>query len=479
MSIASNLRKFYRLLKENEFYTNASQSVVALSEVPEEGHWFDGVVDDNALQPFIARHLAAAVKPKLPKSFSMVTMNPASSGSRGGLAILQLVVPFQLGRITVDRDSPQPGTWTVITENVRRLRFKPVFGLTEYPEQFIIDDSAEPIPVPNRLQGLHSDSDRLDLCSHPVAETPRNAKLDSSLLGWKVCPDSGHWGKTTSHERGQDNSGPAAQVLSDRKLIVVFPEGDVELQNMAVAYSNSLYLRGISSQVTTDSNVSVGQISSSGESNMVLLGGPNVNRMAKRLFAEGYIADVRFIDSTFCVGASRCFTEPGSGLAFLSPGPKRTLIFSVAGTDRDGMLAAIPFLPRSPASNVPEWVIVSKQRGWGFRGLGGVIGLGYWNHVWKLESRKSYPPDFGNELRSGTVCAAKKNFSTSLLFETTLALFILATILLFIYRRTKRAKPRYAPVSSIDDGDTHLGKREADDRNVEKDELLENNGAAT
>ncbi|CAN8066337.1 unnamed protein product [Agarophyton chilense] len=89
----SELRTFCRLLRENEIFRNMTDSHVSLDEVPNEGHWFDGVVDDDALQPFLAKHLAAEYKPRLPSAFSVVTINPGTSGSRGGLRIRQLLTP--------------------------------------------------------------------------------------------------------------------------------------------------------------------------------------------------------------------------------------------------------------------------------------------------------------------------------------------------------------------------------------------------
>lgn len=434
------------MLKENEFFSNASHSVVSLSEIPGKGHWFDGVVDDDVLQTFIGKHLSVPEKPKLAKQFSLVTMNPASSGSRGGISIQQLEVPFQLSRLLVEKDIPGKGIWRVRTENVRRIRYRPVFGLNDRPLQLLIDDSTAPISIPAQLpSGLNG---HIDFCSFATGREQGIAAPETRAATWKRCGKAGFWGGSTVEERGPDNSGPSSQVLAGRKLTIVFPEGDRELQHIAVSYSNSLYITGIAAQVTTDSNVSLGQLSGSGDSNMVLLGGPNMNQMAKKQFSSGYVADVSFHEDSFCI-SSKCFKEAGTGVAFLSPGPKRTLIFSVAGTDREGMLAAASFLPHSPASNVPEWVVVSKKRGWGFRGIGGVVGLGYWDYGWKLEVRKSYPADFGFDLkRSGATCVSSAERSGSLVWPV--AILLVAAVALFVayvVRRRKAARnQKYDPV---------------------------------
>lgn len=141
MVTASRLRKFCRLLKENEFLGNVTPSVVAISEVPGKGHWFDGVVDDDDLQAFIQKHFSSTTKPALPKTFTVFTINPASTGSRGGIRILSLEVPFQISRIRVTSDRPQRGTWTVATENVLHFLYQPVYGILERPERIFIDSS--------------------------------------------------------------------------------------------------------------------------------------------------------------------------------------------------------------------------------------------------------------------------------------------------------------------------------------------------
>lgn len=379
-------------MKQNEFFHNFTKSFVSLNEVPGKGHWFDGVVDDDDLQPFLTEHLSARFKPQLPQEFSLFTMNPASSGSRGGLRIISLEVPFDIGRITVKIDFPDPGTWTIKTINVRRLRYQPIAGIPIHPEHILIDSMEEPISI--HPSSLESQKKFVDFCVQASSNLNARKNADQRLVQWKTCRDTKRWGTVRSKERGPDNSGPGFQVFSERKVTVVYPEGDEILQATAVSLSNQLYIRGISVQVTTDSDVSRGQLSSAGDSNIVLLGGPNMNRMASKLYSNGYSADVTFNENMFCVGSRKCFSKPGTGIAFLSNGPGRTLLFYVAGTDRDGLLSIISFIPISPSSKMAEWVIASKDRGWGFRGLGGIVALGYWNYLWKFEPRRTYPTNF-------------------------------------------------------------------------------------
>lgn len=468
MVTASNLRKFFRLLKENEFLGNVAPSVVALSEIAGKGHWFDGVVDDDDLQAFIGKHLSSNAKPALPKNFTVLTMNPASTGSRGGIRILSLEVPFQISRIRVSRDHPQRGTWTIATENVRRFRYRPVYGVRERPERILIDNSYSSISIDEKT--LEQMKKHMDFCA---TQATSSHPTETRGVAWRRCRDENTWGNEVSQERAPDTSGPSSQVLAGRKLVVVFPENDMELQDIAVSYANSLYIRGISAQVTTDSNVSVGQMSSAGESNLVLLGGPNMNRMSRQHYSNGYTADVSFSGDQFCVG-TKCFAYPGTGIAFLGPGPKRTLLFYVAGTDRDGLLSALSFLPYSPESNVPEWVVVSKQRGWGVKGFGGIVGLGYWDRMWRLEVRKSYPAEFAFDMkRSCVTCAVGQDQTVHYRWSSVLLVVaIVALVLLFcICRKRIVWRQTYQRVSHERVNGRGSGKRE-ETVPVEKETLL-------
>lgn len=97
----------------------------SLSEIPAQGHWFDGVVDDDTMQSFLAAHLNDTDDPQLslpplPDVFSLITLNPASTGSKGGIRILQLEVPFRLGSINIRRF---PNRWELSTSNIRRFGF--------------------------------------------------------------------------------------------------------------------------------------------------------------------------------------------------------------------------------------------------------------------------------------------------------------------------------------------------------------------
>ncbi len=85
------------------------------AELPNEGHWFDGVMTTEPLRNFYNKHLemprriqqqdlmsADATDPLA--AFSLIVANPADMGSKGGIQVTYLKDPGQLGRVDVSVD---------------------------------------------------------------------------------------------------------------------------------------------------------------------------------------------------------------------------------------------------------------------------------------------------------------------------------------------------------------------------------------
>jgi pimeloyl-ACP methyl ester carboxylesterase len=94
-----------------------------VSEVPGQGHWFDGIFGGDEVQAFFDRYLlpASPVYPELPQTFTITLTHPATFGSRGGIKPLQLIQPYRLSKIRVQRQSNNK--WTLHTHNIRRFGF--------------------------------------------------------------------------------------------------------------------------------------------------------------------------------------------------------------------------------------------------------------------------------------------------------------------------------------------------------------------
>jgi hypothetical protein len=89
-------RRLVRLIDEWSKHSNSINYV----EQKDGDHWFDGILNDAIAQEFLMRFIDPKKNPdlrlpQLPNPFVISTLNPASSGSRGGIRIMQLVVPFR------------------------------------------------------------------------------------------------------------------------------------------------------------------------------------------------------------------------------------------------------------------------------------------------------------------------------------------------------------------------------------------------
>ena len=119
---AVHTRRLVRLVHE----WNRNPKSIIYDEVPGKGHWFDGILSDDMVQRFLDNILDKEINPNLelppfPDAFTLTTMNPFSTGTKGGIRILQLEVPFRIAKIRVIRKDSK---WLLLTSNVRRLGFE-------------------------------------------------------------------------------------------------------------------------------------------------------------------------------------------------------------------------------------------------------------------------------------------------------------------------------------------------------------------
>jgi len=332
---------------------------VNVSEIPNVGHWFNGVVDDPILQKFFNAHYSTAL-PQLPVNFTVVTLNPATSEGRGGIRILQLITPYRAGRIFVQQSNT--GTWILTTENVRRFGFYVL--PPNVPQNFKIDGQPGIFNYVT-MPGAH-------LCF---------------LMGmWQTCADNGAW---QTQERGPLSYGPIEQVLRGPLTIVYGTQdalADYRL-DLAVYMANVLYYQSrYSIQILSDM-----QANPSTTANVILLGGPTTNAFSQKIAAS---LPVSFNGSTFTVGP-RTFSSPATGIAFLAaysyitaPAYGANLCAVLEGTDEAGLLKAVQLFPIVSTVTTPDFAVAGPQ--WGSNGGAGLLALGFWNNTWQYDPLIGY-----------------------------------------------------------------------------------------
>jgi len=378
------LRRFARLLDEE----SGQRDAVHISEVPGQGHWFNGVVGDAEMQHFYERHLYGPLPP-LPRRFAAVTLNPSSSGGRGGLRIEQLQVPYRLARIDVDC-SPEgtSGPWQLRTENVRRFTFEAPRGRDLPAMGFVVDGvdfAGRPPPTAP---------------AHYCATGPDGPDGQPS---WRLCegPEATAWVET---ERSPANYGPMRQVFQTAPLVIVYGTGGpaayrLLMEQRARFVADSAYYRGrFSIEVLPDTDTSLPElVSARGGRNVLVLGGPDVNRFAAKTSHDWPIQCAGGGNSSapvaFQVGP-RHYSAPGIGTLFLAPlrppssGLPQRLALVVAGTSLEGFALASKLLPLSAGLALPDFVVVEPSFAW--RGAGGIVAAGFYDNHWRVSEQTGY-----------------------------------------------------------------------------------------
>eukprot|EP01121_Diplochlamys_sp_Union-15-3_P019133 TRINITY_DN7129_c0_g1_i1.p1 TRINITY_DN7129_c0_g1~~TRINITY_DN7129_c0_g1_i1.p1 ORF type:complete len:874 (+),score=148.91 TRINITY_DN7129_c0_g1_i1:71-2692(+) len=351
-----HLRRIARLLNQ----LNSNLTFVNVSEVPGQGHWFDGVVDDAVLQRFYDQHMLFPVLPDIPKSFEVRTLNPSSSGSRGGIQILQLLTPYKLGKITVDVAGNN--TWSMKTYNVRRFGFASIKGRS----------------LPSTIQ---VDSQIFSYAPNNVPALPDHhyCKLTTD---WVLCSDQ-NW---TTNEKNPNCYGPARQIYENKVHIIYGTQGEPSdtsnFLRRATWLSNNLYLTGrYVIEIFNDTGIDA---STAESANLILLGGPTENLWTAKLQPT---FPVKFLGGrSFNVG-SMIYDEPFTGIMFIAPW-KRNLLMVISGTDTNGFNQAFSIFPTHTGMTIPDFVVVGEGFSW--KGDSGMLSVGFWSNQWSYDSSLSY-----------------------------------------------------------------------------------------
>ncbi|KAI1288890.1 hypothetical protein EDD11_009566, partial [Mortierella claussenii] len=393
-------RKMVRLGQENAH----NLSDVRLSEIHGEGHWFPGVLHDGIMQVFLRQNLrdstveeievapadmgnAEAVRhPVLPKAFEITVINPAMTGSRGGIQVEQLRIPYRKGTIKVqvqdyrngDDEREPAAVWVLRTTNIRRFRLldNPTVRLRHGPISKLVVDG-----VAFDLGGGGRDISEVS--------TGTFVRDGSSKFGpqWQFMPSS-DWTET---ERHRETYGPAIQILEKRVVVVVgthFASHAPGLVTAAdriaklVAHDIYLYGRGDVEVVTDEEYLDrLVHRDDGGRTNLVLVGDGHQNSVTQHVLAQrpqevtidtqaGYVS----IDPRSELAASAEFRDAGTGLLMIRPWGESHLAMVIAGLDAQGLENAARLFPKRTGLLVPDWVVTGPEMPW--KGAGGILAAG-------------------------------------------------------------------------------------------------------
>ncbi|KAK3839610.1 MAG: hypothetical protein J3R72DRAFT_492567 [Linnemannia gamsii] len=390
-------RKMVRLGQENAHNTTA----IWLSEVPGQGHWFTGVLQDTVMLSFLNTHLydniitlpptkdedvKAVNLPPFPDSCVITVINPAGMGSKCGIQVEQLRIPFRKGTIKLEIEKGHDGgelpTWTLVTTNIRRLSFADLPS-TRFAK-LVVD-------------GTSIAFDK-DIVSGSVTLVRSEGRLSKTGQRWKISK-SKEWKQT---ERHRETYGPAIQLLENRVVIVIgthFNTTTVQFTKTAdriaklVAHDIYQYGRG-DVEVLSDTEFLArydddSSVTEDERTNVILIGDGHQNSATKLVL--GKRSSEITIDTQLGTVSIQADTDsdsegqdhhlPGTGLIMIRPWGPSNLAMVIAGLDPEGLETAARLFPKRTGLLVPDWVVTGPEMAW--KGAGGILAAGYWGNYWE------------------------------------------------------------------------------------------------
>ncbi|KAL0481314.1 hypothetical protein AKO1_012754 [Acrasis kona] len=368
---------------------HARSNTTYVSEIPHKGHWFDEIVAGDVMQDFFTKHAGAssAVRPKTPIDFAVQTMTPSRFAGRGGIRILQSVIPYRLSKMKIKR-SDDDHQWTIKTLNVKR------FGFYEY------DDRRERIGVPKRLV---IDGDVVD--RGVIGYLPHYMLCLNKV--WSKCDDDDWY---QSKQRSPSTYGPLVQILDGALVVVYGTLGSADerrvLSEHAHLISEKLAQQGRHSVTVIPDVEYSGSYFEHEKYNVILLGGARLNKISRDQVGN---LPVVFETNGYGVGPYR-FEGAGVGVVFLSRflnnnvnisshripfyfeklnvEKSHALAVVVDGLDDQGFRLAFGLLPLGSGLTVPDFAVVTPDFKW--KSYGGLAAAGYWGNDWEFDERSSY-----------------------------------------------------------------------------------------
>ncbi|EGG22604.1 hypothetical protein DFA_04734 [Cavenderia fasciculata] len=338
-------------------------TAVVISEIPNQGHWFNGILGDDYMQAFYNSIVGNGLNlPPIPKTITITSTNPSSAGTRANIMILQTQIPSRVGRIQISQVQEQNGlVWMLSTQNIRRFALKPDPVRANMPQFLMIDRQLFPVEY------------------YPYHYT----SPDKYGTLWNSSDDMS-W---LDVERSAPTYGPMRQIFEKPVTIVYGTNVTADLQQQfqwaAVHIANvwNTYGRG-SPQIIADVDFTVVECSPS--VNYILLGGPQENIVTTKY---EFNLPVQY-GPGFSVGPV-VYQEPDQGIAFLAPNEcNQGLLLVVSGNSPQGFIKALRAVPMRSGVVAPDYMVVGSD--WGWKGAGGIVATGFWDNTWQMSTDACY-----------------------------------------------------------------------------------------
>lgn len=385
---------FSRRMFRSLLGAGALSSEVSLSELRGKEHWWwdtdtpndGGAVNDLQIRNFFdqcfKRESGAA---GLPAHWRLVVFNAATSGAKGGLRVVQQLVPHRRTEIIVEMGKVRP-SMQVQTSNARRLEW----NVAEFRVLAHKHGQDPDAPVVIDGQELHVPHSAVALSWCQVGRL------------WEVCNDTGDF---TAVQRSSGTLGPIRQLFTASVCAIVGDEDELS-RSAARFVADMLVMTGhgylpilLAAEVLDE----LGHLNPPEFChNLLIVGGPYGNHAAEALLQARPDMDytppleVGASGNHVSLGGCRWAGESVTALALLPwwrpDQTKAKLALLVAGPSQSAAealaLLATPTIPpmtRQPLTHLlPDYVVldIAETRS---RGAGGFLAAGFWGHRWQHE----------------------------------------------------------------------------------------------
>ncbi|KAI9699360.1 MAG: hypothetical protein M1836_002971 [Candelina mexicana] len=324
------------------------------NELPNQGHWFEGVMTTPALREFYRHALATSPnRSQLCKEFALVVANAGNIGPKCGLEVDQLESPDQYGRVEVKTNGT---VWSIKTSNIHSFHLTPascsgldsvILLIDNELEQFRIDcrDTSD-VVFSRSVEGLWRRSD--------ASSGPKIVERSGRQLGSLDAILNTH-GRFCVVRCGHGTLGITLQIA--RNLFQYFG-ADVEIVD---APSTCVSHQGTVIRVVLSSNLLPSLL----------------ERYPITIEASRGIL-IRDVD-----GKERVYgLDPMLAALFLRPLESEALELVVWGSEEAGLRQAARLVPMLTGVGQPDFIILGKECSW--KGVNGVKAMGFFDHAWNV-----------------------------------------------------------------------------------------------
>lgn len=373
---------------------------VKIAEVPGRPHWWDTFFSGDDVQNAIDSACLSSKNPgyempDVPQSFTLTVFNPAEAGSKGGWKISEVEVPGRLAKLDVhykdqnsqDGEQVNHPHFTVAAKNAKTIELDlNLLRRSSFAASSLSINSTVKVSLNGQINEVEISNNNKIRFQRGYDRQWYPLSADDSSADWAQARPIGPLLRIVSTEGPMvlvvPANGPAKEVGAWRRV--------------AQRFANDLLLYGaFNSQIITDADfLSNGAEKAMQHSNIVSLGGPQINSHTRSIFdnwpTESPIKFTSPDTSAQFDIQGRPFYENGTALLTLAPHLTHAegLTLVVHGIGAQGISRAARLLPTRTATMIPEWIVTDKTAEW--MGEGGVQAAGWYDSGWGWSESMSY-----------------------------------------------------------------------------------------